>query len=235
MELRNDYRVLENNCQHFSKSLIRDITGKDLGPRTIHELMRPYVEFVENAKSVVRLRTNSFQLPPTHEKSVFLGITSLGLGLRSGVSEIPLSATSVMEEAATISNIEQDTSELDMAVNMHWAGLQSVLHSTECRYLNGLKLGNPHLVQNFWVTDDGGTRSNSMCVLFAKILLLFREQKESSALRFERRDSLGASPPNSPTNPTSGPSKWSVYGVMFPRHILIIEPTLNGYHSISLG
>ena len=179
MELRNDYRVLENNCQHFSKSLIRDITGKDLGPRTIHELMRPYVEFVENAKSVVRLRTNSFQLPPTHERLVFLGITHhyLGLGLRSGVSEIPSHATSVMEEAATISNVEKDTSEVDMAVNMHWAGLQSVLHSTERRYLSGLNLGNPHLVQNFWVTDDGGTRSNSMCVLFAKILLLFREQK----------------------------------------------------------
>src|SRR5271169_4621310 len=128
-----------------------------------------------------------------------------------------------MEEAAKVSKIEQDTSELDMAVNMHWVGLQSVLHNTERRYLTGLKLGNPHLVQNFWVTDDGGTRSNSMCVLFPKILLLFREQKESSALRFERRDSLSASPPNSPTNTTRGPSKWSVYGVMFPRHILIIE------------
>jgi len=76
MELRSDYRVLENNCQHFSKSLIRDITGKDLGPRTIHELMRPYVEFVENAKSVVRLRANSFQPSPGHEKISFLGIIS---------------------------------------------------------------------------------------------------------------------------------------------------------------
>jgi hypothetical protein len=73
MESRNDYRVLENNCQHFSKSLIRDITGKDLGPRTIHELMRPYVEFVENAKTVVRLRGNSVQLSPNHERFSFLG------------------------------------------------------------------------------------------------------------------------------------------------------------------
>jgi len=73
MESRSDYRVLENNCQHFSKSLIRDITGKDLGPRTIHELMRPYVEFVENAKTVVRLRANSVQLSPTHERFSILG------------------------------------------------------------------------------------------------------------------------------------------------------------------
>ena len=73
MESRSDYRVLENNCQHFSKSLIRDITGKDLGPRTIHELMRPYVEFVENARTVVRLRGNSVQLSPTHERFSFLG------------------------------------------------------------------------------------------------------------------------------------------------------------------
>ena len=143
--------------------------------------------------------------------------------------------TSVIEEVANVSGIEESTTELDMAVNMHWVGLQAVLHPSERRYLTGLNLGNPHLVQNFWVTDDGGTRSNSMCVLFPKILLLFREQKESSALRFERPNSLGTSPPNSHTTTARGPSKWSVYGVMFPRHMLIIETTLNGNYRLTPG
>jgi hypothetical protein len=137
-----------------------------------------------------------------------------------------------MEEAANVSRMEQDTPEVDMAVNIQWVGLQSILHATERRYLTGLNLGTPHLVQNFWVTDDGGTRSNSMCVLFPRILLLFREQKESLALRFERRGSFDHSPPNSLLNSANGPPKWSVYGVMFPRHMLIIESTLNGYQEI---
>src|SRR5271170_6287066 len=137
-----------------------------------------------------------------------------------------------MEEAANVSRMEHDTSEVDMAVNIHWVGLQSVLHCTERRYLAGLNLGTPLLVQNFWVTDDGGTRSNSMCVIFPRILLLFREQKESPALRFERRGSFDHSPPDS--SPRESP-KWSVYGVMFPRHMLIIESTLNGYQGIKPG
>lgn len=140
-----------------------------------------------------------------------------------------------MEEVANVSRMEQDTPEVDIAVNIQWVGLQSILHATERRYLTGLNLGTPHLVQNFWVTDDGGTRSNSMCVLFPRILLLFREQKESPALRFERRGSFDHSPPNSPLNSPNGPPKWSVYGVMFPRHMLIIESTLNGYKEIQLG
>ena len=138
--------------------------------------------------------------------------------------------TSVIEEAANVSSVmEQDTPGFDIAVNSLWIGLQSYLHRTERRYLTSLNLGHPRLVQNFWVTDDGGTRSNSMCVLFPRILLLFREQKESPALRFERRGSFDHSPPNSLPNSPRGPPKWSVYAVMFPRHMLMIESTPNGY------
>jgi len=67
-ELRSDYRVLENNCQHFAKALVRDITGKDFGPRMIAEVLKPYIDFVDNARSLVRLRTYSVQLAPTKEK-----------------------------------------------------------------------------------------------------------------------------------------------------------------------
>jgi hypothetical protein len=71
MELRSDYRLMENNCQHFAKALVRDITGKDFGPKMIAEVLKPYVDFVDNAKSLVRLRTHSMQLSPTAERPFF--------------------------------------------------------------------------------------------------------------------------------------------------------------------
>ena len=133
----------------------------------------------------------------------------------------------VMEEAANISRIpEPDTSGLDMGL-FAWEGLQSRLHRTERRYLTSLGLGNPLLAQNFWVTDDGGSRSKSICVLFPKILLLFRVQKDTPDLHFKKP--FGPLPPLSPPNsPKVECKKLSVYGVMFPRHMLIIESTLNG-------
>lgn len=69
MEQRSDYRVMENNCQHFAKSLIRDITGQDLETRTIAGLMRPFISFVDSAKSLMRLRSNSTQLPPSFRRA----------------------------------------------------------------------------------------------------------------------------------------------------------------------
>jgi hypothetical protein len=59
MELLSDYRVLDNDCQHFAKALIRDITAQDLSPRTIAEVMLPFIEFVDNAKNIARLRAQS--------------------------------------------------------------------------------------------------------------------------------------------------------------------------------
>ena len=132
-----------------------------------------------------------------------------------------------MEESSNMSNIlEPDPSELDMT-GFAWEGLQSRLHKTERQYLTSLNLGNPLLVQNFWVTDDGGIRSKSMCVLFPKILVLFREQKDSLDLHFKKP--FGPLPPLSPpTSPTLERKKLSIYGVMFPRHMLVIESTVNG-------
>jgi hypothetical protein len=71
MELRSDYRVLENNCQHFAKALVRDITGKDFGPKMIAEVLKPYIDIVDNATSIVRMRTHSVQLSPPHERTRF--------------------------------------------------------------------------------------------------------------------------------------------------------------------
>jgi hypothetical protein len=73
MELRSDYRLMENNCQHFAKALVRDITGQDFGPKMIAEVLKPYVDFVDNAKSLVRMRTHSMQLSPTAERPFFAG------------------------------------------------------------------------------------------------------------------------------------------------------------------
>jgi hypothetical protein len=83
MELRSDYRVLENNCQHFAKSLIRDITGKDLGPRTIAELMSPFIHFVDNARSLARLRTNTLPPTPTSPHRTFINVSGMHVGIES--------------------------------------------------------------------------------------------------------------------------------------------------------
>ena len=80
MDMRSDYRVLENNCQHFAKALIRDITGNDCGPRTIAEMLHPFIVFAENARNLARLRTNPMHLSPTSESTFLnmLGKTILG-------------------------------------------------------------------------------------------------------------------------------------------------------------
>ena len=63
MEVNRDYRLLENNCQHFAKALIRDITGEDLCPKTIADLLRPFINFRDNARDLTRLRSNSISGP----------------------------------------------------------------------------------------------------------------------------------------------------------------------------
>jgi hypothetical protein len=102
-----------------------------------------------------------------------------------------------------------------------WAGLQGMLHPTEKEYLEGLHLGSPKLVEEFNVVDEGGSGGLSTCVLFPKVLLLFREQHESTHLHFEKGECShhhdhGVLP------------KWSCYAVLFPRHISNIALTPNG-------
>jgi hypothetical protein len=77
MDLRDDYRLLENNCQHFAKALIRDITGEDLCPTTIAELLSPFIQFADSAKNLARLRSNSVSSPT----GMFHGLLGLLKGL----------------------------------------------------------------------------------------------------------------------------------------------------------
>jgi hypothetical protein len=226
MELRSDYRLMENNCQHFAKALVRDITGQDFGPKMIAEVLKPYVDFVDNAKSLVRLRTHSMQLSPTPERPFFqiAGTSNIpSFRLLGGIDwegSLPRSAA-VDEEILPLVASVAPSSPTPRSILWQWAGLQGMLHPTEKEYLDGLHLGSPKLVEEFNVVDEGGSGGVSTCVLFPKVLLLFREQHESTHLHFERGGCLhhvdhGVLP------------KWSCYAVLFPRHISNIAPTPNG-------
>jgi len=225
MELRSDYRVLENNCQHFAKALVRDITGKDFGSRMIAEVLKPYIDFVDNARSLVRLRTHSMQLTPTKEKLFFnfrCSIRSfdwLLTGRWTGSSHRRASDEDIVPMVSEV-NI-QPHSPTSRSILLQWAGLQTMLHQTERRYLNELHLGEPKLVEEFNVCDEGGSGGISTCVLFPKVLLLFREQHESTHLRFERGTSVHY------VDDRVRP-KWSVYAIIFPRHVNQIVPKPNG-------
>jgi hypothetical protein len=111
----------------------------------------------------------------------------------------------------------------NIGLHLHWVGIQASLRIPEAKHLLQLNLGEPTLIQDFYITDDGGSRSLSVCVLFRTILLLFRHQKETVHTRF------GSVAQNlTLSEPTTPDSKMSVYGYLFPRHISTITPTANG-------
>jgi hypothetical protein len=129
---------------------------------------------------------------------------------------VPLVAGSVMEQPSSPNR----------STLWQWTGFQNSLHETERRYLNELHLGDPKLVQEFNVCDEGGSGGLSTCVLFPKVLLLFREQHESAHLHFESGHSVH--------HADGVPSKWSVYAVIFPRHVSNIVPKPNGTQNYPL-
>ena len=228
MELRSDYRVLENNCQHFAKALVRDITGKDFGSRMIAEALKPYIDFVDNARSLVRLRTYSVQLSPTKEKPFFNFSCTIrwfdwlltGRLTGSIMSRPRRASDEGIVPIVSEVNI-QPQSPTSRSILLQWAGLQTMLHQTERRYLDELHLGEPKLVEEFNVYDEGSSGGISTCVLFPKVLLLFREQHESTHLHFERGTSVHYVD-------HTAPPKWSVYAIIFPRHVNQVVPKPNG-------
>jgi hypothetical protein len=136
------------------------------------------------------------------------------------VSEIPSSSSRAIDAAGSPPNIEMGSGN-SIAVRSTWVGFQKFLYCTENQYLQSLHLGNPSLIDQFSVSVKGGTSSDSMCVLFPRILLLFRKQNITDSARSSQ--SVGY-----PQEPETESEKWSIYGVMFPRHIAIVSARLNG-------
>ena len=115
----------------------------------------------------------------------------------------------------------QPRSPASRPILLQWAGLQTMLHETERRYLNELHLGEPKLIEEFNVCDEGGSGGISTCVLYPKVLLLFRKQHESTHLHFEKGTCVHH------VDHRVLP-KLSVYAIIFPRHVSRIVPKPNG-------
>jgi len=114
----------------------------------------------------------------------------------------------------------------DLGVQLQWSGIQGLLRPAEARHLLQLDLGEPVLIHDFYITDDGDSRTHAICVLFHAILLLFRYQNETAHIYFESpRSSVSEDMPMPHSK-----AKLSVYGYLFPRHIDAINPTTNGLH-----
>lgn len=136
-------------------------------------------------------------------------------------SGIPSSLSKAIDAAGSAPNIETGSGN-SIAVRSSWMGFQSFLYPTEKQYLESLRLGNPNLIDQFSVSVEGGTSSDSMCVLFPRILLLFRKQDITDSTPSSQ--SVGSSQ----ASKTENDEEWSIYGVMFPRHIAIVSVRPNG-------
>jgi hypothetical protein len=66
--LNPDYRLLKNNCQNFASSLVRTLTGEDLRPRTISELMWRFVSFSRHPAHKLRSSSLSPSNNSTHSR-----------------------------------------------------------------------------------------------------------------------------------------------------------------------
>lgn len=223
MDVRDDYRLLENNCQHFAKALIRDITGEDLCPKTIADLLRPFIDFTEDDR-LAHLRSNSLSKPSGFVHNFF------GASVVASSIEGNLGMTVNPTDAVQTLPYSMDSWLFDRGVQPRWDEVRGLLRSAEAKHLLQLKLGEPVLIQDFYITDDGNSRTQAICVLFHAILLMFRYQKETAHTYFE-------SPRSSISDGMSYPHnepKLSVYGYLFPRHIDEIIPKPNGCNLINM-
>jgi hypothetical protein len=143
------------------------------------------------------------------------------------IQAIAEGVNAIAPNSMTESSVDSDIEGASM-----WAGFQKRLHKTEKKYLRALDLGDPILCQQFWVSEKDISPSKTMCVLFPRILLFFRQQTDSVYTRFEK---TGRQPsPDGNVNRVSAESvKWGSYAVLFPRHIATVSSTPNGFFHVS--